>query len=189
MSFKEVTAETNCPNRHTGSSIALLDLTISSCERLDKSCWTSIVRAVSNQDSADESLMSITNVLYGEVKGVLELKRMVDVATGGCLTLSTPALCQDAASPCSRLNPRQVLWPSYSRHLGRNAFRWADWMGLSNAHTPQIPCRRCCLMRGCMMPGICGALREVVCCHSLFPVIIRRAEVLVLVHDHAGRIS
>jgi hypothetical protein len=78
MSFKDVTAETNCPNRHTGSSIAWSDLTISSCERLDKSCCTSIVRAVSNQDSADESLTSIANIPYEEVKGVLELKRMVE---------------------------------------------------------------------------------------------------------------
>ena len=130
-----------------GSSIALSDLTISSCERLDKSCWTSIVRAISNQDSAGESLTSIANVPYLEVKGVFELRRMVGVATRGCLTLSTQALrrwgYQDAASPCFRLNPGQVLWPSYSRHLGRDAFR---------PH-PQTPCRRCCLMRGCMMPG------------------------------------
>jgi hypothetical protein len=26
------------------------------------------------------------------------------------------------------------------------------------------------------MPGICGALKEVVCCHSLFPVMIRRQK-------------
>jgi len=61
-----------------GSSIALSDLTISSYERLDKSCWTSIVRAISNQDSAGESLTSIANVPYEEVKGMLELKRMVE---------------------------------------------------------------------------------------------------------------
>ena len=30
---------------------------------------------------------------------------------------------------------------------------------------------------------------EVVCCYLLFPVMIQEAEVLVLVHDHAGRIS
>ena len=79
MSFKasEVTAETNCPKRHMGSSITLLDLTVSSCqERLDKSCWTSI--ATSNQNSADESLASIAHVPDKEVKGVLELKRMVE---------------------------------------------------------------------------------------------------------------
>jgi hypothetical protein len=84
-------------------------------------------RAISNQDSAGESLTSIANVPYLEVKVVFELRRMVGVATGGCLTLSTQALrrwgCQDAASPCFRLNPGQVLWPSYSRHLGRDAFR------------------------------------------------------------------
>jgi hypothetical protein len=78
MSFEasEVTAETNCPNRHMGSSITL---TVSSCqERLDKSCWTSIISATSNQNSADESLASIAHVLDKEVKGVLELKRMVE---------------------------------------------------------------------------------------------------------------
>jgi len=26
------------------------------------------------------------------------------------------------------------------------------------------------------MPGICGDLKEVVCCHSLFPVMIRRQK-------------
>jgi hypothetical protein len=41
---------------------------------------------------------------------------------------------------------------------------------------PQNPCRQWCLMRGCMMPSICGALKEVVCCHSLFPVMIGRQK-------------
>jgi hypothetical protein len=36
--------------------------------------------------------MSIANILYLEVKGVFELRRMVSVATGGCLILSTHAL-------------------------------------------------------------------------------------------------
>jgi hypothetical protein len=27
-----------------------------------------------------------------------------------------------------------------------------------------------------MVPGICGALKEIVCCHSLFPVMIRRQK-------------
>jgi hypothetical protein len=142
MSFKasEVTAETNCPNRYMGSSITLPDLTVLSCqERPDKSCWTSIVCATSNQNSADELLTSIAHVLDKERHG-----------HWGRLTLSTQDLrrwgCQDAASPCSQLNPGQVLWPSYSRYLGRNAFCWADEMGLSNAQTPQTPqtpCRQC----------------------------------------------
>jgi hypothetical protein len=29
-------------------------------------------------------------------------------------------------------------------------------------------------MRGCMMPGICGALKEVKCCYSIFPVMRRK---------------
>ncbi len=103
------------------------------------------------------------------------------MATGGCLTLSTQALrrwgCQDAASPCSQLNPGQVLWPSYSRHLGRDGFRWVDEMGLSIAPHPPKPLQIIlCLMRGCMMPGICGALKEIVCYYSLFPVMTRRQK-------------
>ena len=102
------------------------------------------------------------------------------MATRVCLTLSTQTVhrwgCQDAASPCFWLNPGQVLWPSYSRRLGRDAFRWADEMGLSNANTPKTSAGRCCLMRGCMMPGICGAPKEVVCCHSLFPAMVRRQK-------------
>jgi hypothetical protein len=27
-----------------------------------------------------------------------------------------------------------------------------------------------------MMPGICGALKEIVCCHSFFPVTTRRQK-------------
>jgi hypothetical protein len=27
-----------------------------------------------------------------------------------------------------------------------------------------------------MMPGICGALKEIVCCYSLFPVMTRRQK-------------
>jgi hypothetical protein len=74
MSFKvsEVTVETNYLNRHTGSSIALSGLTISSCERLDKPYCLS---AISNQVLAS---LSIANILYEEVKGVLELKRIVE---------------------------------------------------------------------------------------------------------------
>jgi hypothetical protein len=39
------------------------------------------------------------------------------------------------------------------------------------------------------MPGICGALKEVIYYYSLFPVIIQEAEVLVLVHNYTGWIS
>src|SRR5947209_12343454 len=103
------------------------------------------------------------------------------MATGGCLTLSTQDLrrwgCQNATSPCSRLNPGQVLWPSYSRHLGCDVFRWVDEVGLFNAQTPLDPLQTMlCLMQGCMMLGICGALKEIVCCHSLFPVMTRRQK-------------
>jgi hypothetical protein len=75
MSFKvfEDIAETNCPNRQMGSSTTLLDLMVSSCdERLDKSCWTSIIWAKSNQDSADKSLTFIEYIPYKEVKVVLD---------------------------------------------------------------------------------------------------------------------
>jgi hypothetical protein len=93
MSFKEVIVETNCPNRYIGFLIALSDLIILSCERLDKSCWMSIIRVISNQDLVGESFISIANVPYLEVKGVFELRRMVGMATRGCLILSIQALC------------------------------------------------------------------------------------------------
>jgi hypothetical protein len=32
---------------------------------------------------------------------------------------------------------------------------------------PQNACKRCCLMRGCIMLGSCGALKAVLCGHSL----------------------
>ena len=115
------------------------------------------------------------------------------MATGGCLTLSTQALrrwgCQDAASPCSRLNPEQVLWPSYSRHLGRDGFRWVDEMGLSNPHTPKPPADNTLLdarvhdARHLRRPEGDCVLLLALSCHD------QEAEVLVLVHDHAGRIS
>ena len=41
---------------------------------------------------------------------------------------------------------------------------------------PHTPCKRYCLIRGYMMPGIYGALKEIVCWYSLFPVIIRRQK-------------
>jgi hypothetical protein len=72
-----------------GSSITLSDLIISFYERLNKSYWTSIIRAISNQDSVDKSLISIANVPYLEVKGIFKLKRIVSIATGSCLILST----------------------------------------------------------------------------------------------------
>src|SRR5450432_3946732 len=65
------------------------------------------------------------------------------MATGGCPTLSTQDLrrwgCQDGASPCSRLNPGQVLWSSYSRYLGRNAYRGGGDRAVQCKNPPRTP--------------------------------------------------
>jgi hypothetical protein len=67
-------------------------------------------------------------------------------------------------------------------------FRWADGMGLSNAHTPN-------LLQTMLLDARVHDARHLRCpeggcvlsfalsCHD------QEAEVLVLVHDHAGRIS
>jgi hypothetical protein len=47
---------------------------------------------MSNQDSANDSLTSIAYILYKKAKVVFELKRMVGLAAGDCLTLYTQAL-------------------------------------------------------------------------------------------------
>jgi hypothetical protein len=82
----------------------------------------------------------------------------------------------------------QVLWPSYSRHLGRDACRWANEMGLSNAHIPK-PLQTMLLdarvydARHLQRPEGGCMLSFALSCHD------REAEVLVLVHDYASRIS
>ena len=77
------------------------------------------------------------------------------------------------------------MWPSLSRHLGRDAFRWADETGLSKP-SPTAD-------NGLLDTRVHDAwhlLRlEVDCVLSFIPSYYDQAEVLVLVHNNADRIS
>ena len=111
------------------------------------------------------------------------------MTTGDCLALCTQAprsVGLDAALLCSQLHPAQVLWPRLSRHLGRDTFRWVDEMGLSNARAPAdnalLDARMHDTRHLLRLKGDC-VLSFALSCHD------QEAEVLVLVHNHAGRIS
>jgi hypothetical protein len=92
MFFKKVIIEINYLNRYIGSSITLSDLIILSYKRFNKSYWMFIIRIISNQDSVDELLISIINILYLEIKVIFKLRRIVNIATRDYLILSTQTL-------------------------------------------------------------------------------------------------
>ena len=89
---------------------------------------------------------------------------------GGARTYQTDWWrCQSAASLCFQPNPEQV-WPSFSRLLGYETFRWTNEVGLSHAQAP------------CMLDATVHGARHLLhleghlCCHSLFPMVTKRQK-------------